>query len=250
MVFPLSDDNSDRTTFPIVNITLIVINVLVFVLFQGMGKNDNFTLAYATVPAEIASGHDLVSEDQIVQINTPRGVQQLEMPGLRTTPIPVYLTLLTAIFMHAGIMHLAGNMWFLWIFGDNIEIDLGKVRYLIFYLVCGLLASLAHVMVSASGPASLIPCMGSVGGDLGSDGGVSRIASPSQSHGTLVSLRHRRAGIRCGGNVVCLPVGQRAGDARRESRWSRLRCPYRWIYCRCAIGDALQGECGARKMKE
>ncbi|TWU25706.1 rhomboid family intramembrane serine protease [Bythopirellula polymerisocia] len=163
MVFPLSDDNSDRTTFPIVNITLIVINVLVFAVFQGMGKNENFTLAYATVPAEITSGHDVVTEDKIVQMNTPVGVQEVQMPGLRTTPIPVYLTLLTAIFMHGGIMHLAGNMWFLWIFGDNIEHDLGKVRYLVFYLLCGVLASLAHVLVSASGPASLIPCLGASG---------------------------------------------------------------------------------------
>lgn len=163
MVFPLSDDNSDRTTFPIVNITLIVINVVVFVVFQGMGKNDNFTLSFATVPAEIISGHDVVTEDKKVRMNTAIGVQEVTMPGLRTTPFPVYLTLLTAMFMHAGIAHLAGNMWFLWIFGDNIEHDLGKVRYLIFYLVCGLMASLAHVFVSATGPSALIPSLGASG---------------------------------------------------------------------------------------
>lgn len=163
MVFPLGDDNSDRTTFPFVNITLIVINVLVFVLFQGMGKNDKFTLAYATVPAEIISGHDLVTEDKTVQMNTAIGVQEVVMPGLRSTPIPVYLTLFTAMFMHGGIAHLAGNMWFLWIFGDNIEDDLGKVRYLILYLVCGLLASLTHVFVSATGASALIPSLGASG---------------------------------------------------------------------------------------
>ncbi len=163
MVFPISDDNEDRTSFPIVNITLIVINVVVFVVFQGMGKNENFTLSFATVPAEIISGHDIVTEDKKVRMNTAIGMQEVVMPGLRTTPIPVYLTLLTAMFMHGGIAHLLGNMWFLWIFGDNIEHDLGKVRYLIFYLVCGLLASLTHVVVSAKGPSALIPSLGASG---------------------------------------------------------------------------------------
>ncbi|QEG34968.1 rhomboid family intramembrane serine protease [Bythopirellula goksoeyrii] len=163
MVFPLSDDNADRTSFPLVNIILIVLNVVVFVVFQGMGKNDKFTLSYSTVPAEIVSGHDVVTEDKKVRMNTAIGVQEVTIPGLRSTPIPVYLTLFTAMFMHAGIAHLAGNMWFLWIFGDNIEHDLGKVRYLVFYLLCGVLASLAHVFVSATGPSALIPCLGASG---------------------------------------------------------------------------------------
>jgi membrane associated rhomboid family serine protease len=75
----------------------------------------------------------------------------------------VYLTLLTSMFMHGGIAHLLGNMWFLWIFGDNIEHDLGKVGYLIFYIASGILASLAHVFLSTQPPASLIPCLGASG---------------------------------------------------------------------------------------
>jgi membrane associated rhomboid family serine protease len=85
------------------------------------------------------------------------------MPGLQRTPIPVYLTLLTSMFMHGGIAHLLGNMWFLWIFGDNIEHDLGKLGYLGFYLACGILAGLAHVFLSTAPPASLIPCLGASG---------------------------------------------------------------------------------------
>ncbi len=163
MVFPLSDDNSDRTSFPVVNVALIVANVLVFVLLQGMGSNVGFTYAFSTVPAEIVSGRDLVTENRTVEVSSAGGRQQVVMPGLQETPIPVYLTMLTSMFMHGGIAHLFGNMWFLWIFGDNIENDLGRVRYILFYLLCGILASLAHVLLNASGPSSVIPSLGASG---------------------------------------------------------------------------------------
>jgi len=80
------------------------------------------------------------------------------IPGLQETPIPVYFTMLTSMFMHGGMMHLLGNMWFLWIFGDNIENDLGRVRYLLFYLLCGIVASLAHVLpnMTSSSPKTMI----------------------------------------------------------------------------------------------
>jgi membrane associated rhomboid family serine protease len=163
MVFPIADDNSDRTAFPVVNVALIAANVLVFVLFQGLGSNTDFTFAFSAVPAEILSGRDVVTEDRIVEVDSIDGPQQLAMPGLGETPIPVYLTLLTAMFMHGGIAHLLGNMWFLWIFGDNIEHDLGRARYLAFYLLCGILASLAHVALNTQGPDAMIPSLGASG---------------------------------------------------------------------------------------
>ena len=164
MVFPLGDDNSDRTIFPYVTVVLIAINALVFVIPQGMGTNEKFTMAYSTVPAEIVSGKDLVTEPKIVQQELPDGrVLEGEMPGLEPTPISVYITLLTSMFMHGSIAHILGNMWFLWIFGDNIEEDLGHVRYLAFYLLCGLAASLAHVFISAWGDSAQIPSLGASG---------------------------------------------------------------------------------------
>ncbi len=163
MIFPLSDDNSDRTSFPIVNVVLIAANVLVFVLLQGMGTNDGFTMAFSTVPAEILTGEDKVTEGRIVQVQSIDGPQQVMVPGLQVTPISVYLTLLTSMFMHGGIAHLLGNMWFLWIFGDNIEQNMGRIRYLMFYLLCGLLASLAHVVLNTSGPSSMVPSLGASG---------------------------------------------------------------------------------------
>ncbi len=163
MVFPIGDDNRDRRTFPVVNVVLIAINVAVFVLLQGMGSNDAFTLAYSTVPAEIVSGKDIVTDDRVVQVSTTEGPREVLVPGLKKTPIPVYLTLLTGVFMHGGIAHLLGNMWFLWIFGDNVEDDLGHGRYIGFYLLCGLLASLAHVVLNTSGDSSRIPSLGASG---------------------------------------------------------------------------------------
>jgi membrane associated rhomboid family serine protease len=163
MIFPIGDDNTGRQTFPVVNIALIAANVIVFVVCQGVGTNDAFTMSFSAVPEEIVKGTDLVTPPRVEEVRTIEGVQRVQVPGLGKTPIPVYLTLLTSIFMHGGIAHLLGNMWFLWIFGDNIEDDMGRWRYLAFYLLCGLIASLAHVFVSAGGPQALIPSLGASG---------------------------------------------------------------------------------------
>jgi membrane associated rhomboid family serine protease len=165
MLFPIADDNSDRRTTPVVNYVLILTNILVFVFLQGFGNNERFTYAFSTVPAEIVSGKDIVTPDRIV-VQQFTG-QRLEMPGLQPTPIPVYLTLLTSMFMHGGIAHIFGNMLFLFIFGDNIEDRIGHFRYLIFYLVCGVLAGLAHVFTTAlfagSEASLLVPSLGASG---------------------------------------------------------------------------------------
>lgn len=173
MVFPLYDDNTDRTTTPVVNYILIAINILVFVFLQQLGTNERFTYAFSTVPMEIVSGRDIRTPDRIVE--HPVTGQQLLIPGLQPTPFSVYLTLIISMFMHGGIAHIAGNMLFLWIFGDNVEHRVGHFRYLIFYLLTGILASLAHVVTSvmfATDPASLlIPSLGASGAISGVLGG-------------------------------------------------------------------------------
>ena len=163
MVFPVGDDNSDRRSFPFVTIGLLLANVFVFVVLQQMGANDDVTLAYCQVPAEIISGHDVVTEPSVREISVQGQRMEVPVPGLRPTPIPVWLTLLTGIFMHGSIMHLAGNMWFLWIFGDNVEDDMGPLKYLLFYLATGILASLAFVAFNSTGEAALTPCLGASG---------------------------------------------------------------------------------------
>jgi membrane associated rhomboid family serine protease len=168
MAFPIADDNTDRKSFPAVTLGLIVVNVLVFALLQGFGGNDDFTYAFSTVPAEITSGKDIKTTDSVQQMQLPDGsVVQVQKPGLRRTPISVYITLLTSMFMHGSLMHLAGNMWFLWIFGDNIEDDLGKVGYLVFYLVCGLIASLSHVFMNMSSDVPSLGASGAISGVMG-----------------------------------------------------------------------------------
>lgn len=166
MLFPVADEPTDRRTSPVVNYLLILANILVFVFLQGLGNNERFTYAFSTVPAEIITNTDIVTRDRIMV--QPFTGQRFEMPGLQKTPIPVYLTLITSMFMHGGIAHIFGNLLFLFIFGDNIEDRLGHIRYLIFYLVCGILAGLAHVFatvaLAGSNEASLlVPSLGASG---------------------------------------------------------------------------------------
>jgi membrane associated rhomboid family serine protease len=169
MVLPIGDDDTDRRSRPVINYALIAINVLVFIFFQGLGTNELFTFAFSTVPQEIATGEDLVRSVVIRDPATDRAVGQI---NLQPTPVSVYLTLISSMFMHGGIGHLMGNMLYLWIFGDNVEDDLGAGRYLLFYLVCGVLASIAHVVSTfAFGGNPLIPSLGASGAISGVLGG-------------------------------------------------------------------------------
>jgi membrane associated rhomboid family serine protease len=153
MLMPLGDDNSDRVLTPYVTYTLVVLNVLVFVLLQQMGNNP-FTYAWSYVPMEITRGQDLIGTFRV-------GNGQVR---LFDSPSPIYLTLISAMFMHGDFMHLGGNMLYLWIFGDNVEDRMGHAKFLTFYLVAGLLASVAQIAV---GPKSIIPNLGASGAIAG-----------------------------------------------------------------------------------
>lgn len=169
-MIPISDDNRDRTITPYVNYVLIALNVFVFIFLQGMGSNGRFTYTFATVPQEILSGEDIVTEDRT--LHDPISGDTFTIPGLQPTPLSPYITLLTSMFMHGGWAHLLGNMLYLWIFGDNLEDRMGHGRYLGFYLLAGLLASLAHVFSSSLfGDNLLIPSLGASGAISGVLGG-------------------------------------------------------------------------------
>lgn len=162
MVLPIGDDNRDRRTTPIVNYLLIGLNIFVFIYWQHWGHDLRFTYSYATVPGEILTGRDIVTHTKI--LTDPLTGQQMELPGLGVTPIPVFLTLFTSMFLHGGISHIAGNMLFLFIFGDNVEDAMGHLRYLVFYLLCGMLAGLCHVVTTfVLGQSLLIPSLGASG---------------------------------------------------------------------------------------
>lgn len=166
MVFPVGDDNTGRVRTPLVTYVLIAVNVLVFVFLQGMGTNEQFTYAFAVVPEEIRTADD-IAKPVPVQVGEERGTIPLQ-----PTPGHVYLTLLISMFMHGSVMHLFGNMLFLWIFGDNVEDDLGPIRFLAFYLVTGVLASAAHVATTFMfGDNPFIPSLGASGAISGVLGG-------------------------------------------------------------------------------
>jgi rhomboid family protein len=156
MVLPLRDDDSDRRTVPVVTYALIAVNVLVWLIELNAGER--FINGYSTVPLEITQGRDLVGTQTVVV-----GGQSIPIT-LYPGPTPIYLTLLSSMFMHASWMHIIGNMLYLWIFGDNIEDRIGHARFLVFYLVCGLAASTAHILF---GPDSVIPSLGASGAIAG-----------------------------------------------------------------------------------
>jgi membrane associated rhomboid family serine protease len=153
MLLPIGDDNYGRRTTPFVVYTLVAINIVVFLLQIAMG--DVFTLAYAAIPYEITHGADLTAPARIPGV----GVIP-QAPG----PTPIYLTLLTSMFMHGSWVHIGGNMLYLWVFGDNIEDDFGHFRFLVFYLICGLAASFAQIFID---PDSVIPTLGASGAIAG-----------------------------------------------------------------------------------
>jgi membrane associated rhomboid family serine protease len=159
MVLPLSDDNSQRRTTPIVTWALIAVNGLVW--FLQLSAGEPFTNGYSTVPYEITHGVDLIGTQNVIA-----GGQVFPI-HLYAGPHPVYLTLLTSMFMHGSWMHILGNMLYLWIFGDNVEDLLGHGRYLVFYLICGLAASLAQVFVGPNGYVPSLGASGAIAGVLG-----------------------------------------------------------------------------------
>lgn len=132
-MIPIGDDNSLRKTIPLVTFALIALNVLVF--FLEMSGGEEFILQWAFIPIRFLSH------------------KAFEFP-----------TIFTSMFMHAGIGHLVGNMLYLWIFGDNVEDFMGKIAFLIFYLACGIAATLSQLTFD---PASNIPNVGASGAIAG-----------------------------------------------------------------------------------
>lgn len=147
MLFPISDENVPSQSPPYVTWSLLAANVLVF--FYQM-KHPEFTMGWSVIPYEITQGIDLVDDGHI--------------PG----PTPIYLTLISSMFMHGGLFHLGGNLLYLWIFADNLEHVFGRGLFLVFYLGCGVAASLIQI---ALGPDVLIPNLGASGAIAGVLGG-------------------------------------------------------------------------------
>jgi len=146
-VVPLRDENPIKIT-PYVTYALIAANILVFIyeLTLVPPQLDGFFHLFAVVPRELTASFDGIAVNQ---------------------PVPEPLTLITSQFLHAGFTHVGFNMLFLWIFGNNIEEELGSVKYLIFYLTCGVLAALSQWFFSANSGVPSLGASGAIAGIMG-----------------------------------------------------------------------------------
>jgi rhomboid family protein len=166
-LFPLKDNIPTRTT-PYVTIALILINVLVYFFVQHAGifhgPSDNSVVKYGLIPYEVSHPGKHCDLD-------PSGAVLCEgQPGVSGNAGPqpnTWLTIFTSMFMHGGLLHIAGNMLFLWIFGNNIEDSMKKWKFVIFYLAAGVVANLAQVAVNVDSTAPGVGASGAIAGVLG-----------------------------------------------------------------------------------
>lgn len=154
-MIPLKDDQP-TSTFPIITILLIVANIVVFVIQQ---ITPGFTEHFSMVPQEVYTQHSLAGAYLIPSPDGPPSQIVIYPP-----PNPVWITIFSAMFLHASYLHIGGNMLYLWIFGNNIEDVLGKLKFVFFYLTCGLIAAAAQIFAS---PLSIIPTLGASGAIAG-----------------------------------------------------------------------------------
>jgi membrane associated rhomboid family serine protease len=145
-MFPVGDEN-DHAGIAFVTVGLIVLNAVAFLIEINRPERavQAFIFAWGVVPVEYARGVDLPPE----------------------IPYPFWITLLTSMFLHGGWGHLGGNMLFLWIFGDNIEHRLGHLRFIAFYVACGLAASIAHILFNSGSQIPAVGASGAISGVLG-----------------------------------------------------------------------------------
>ena len=147
-MFPISDDNPRRYLTPYVNWSIIALCVVVFLwqLSLGTSGGEHAVLSLGMIPARLFGYGDLPANLVVV---------------------PAWATIFTSMFMHGGFLHLGGNMLYLWIFGDNIEDSMGHVRYVVFYLACGVAAALAQGFVDPTSEVPMVGASGAISGVLG-----------------------------------------------------------------------------------
>jgi membrane associated rhomboid family serine protease len=166
-LFPISDSTAHHRSTPVVNITLIALNTLVFLyelligglgMLGGGGNRDIFVFfhTWGFIPAEFTTGETFTSLR--VGLGTLVDIE---------TPVPTWATIFSSMFMHGGLLHFGGNMAFLWVFGDNIEGRFGHLKYLVFYLVVGVAATLSHWFINQQSQTPLVGASGAISGVLG-----------------------------------------------------------------------------------
>ena len=157
-MFPYRDDNPTLRT-PVVTLALIAANVVVWGYVQGFGSEPligGSICRLGLVPAEILGR---VRPGEVIQLG-PGATCPLSLDG-------TWLTALTSMFLHGGWMHLIGNMWFLWVFGNNVEDSMGRIRFVAFYLICGLAAAALQVFLEPSSRIPMVGASGAISGVMG-----------------------------------------------------------------------------------
>jgi membrane associated rhomboid family serine protease len=171
-MIPIGDDKHPGGPPAMVTLGLLAANVAAFFLELSQPSEaqlQSFITAWGVVPKEYAAARDLAPH----------------------IPLPFWSTLFTSMFLHGGWAHLGGNMLFLWIFGDNIEKTMGHVRFLTFYLVCGLAAGLAHIMLNSTSGVPTVGASGAISGILG---------------GYMVLFPQNRVRVLTRGGIVAVPA--------------------------------------------
>jgi len=153
-MFPIGDENLPGRGLAWITLSLIAVNIAVFIFLQQASGDNTFTQGWSSIAREITTGVDITKAVPVVIGGTDYLIPQA--PG----PDPIQLTLLSSMFMHGSWLHLGGNMLFLWIFGDNVEHRAGRLLYLVAYLAAGLVGSLAQILTD---PTSQIPSLGASG---------------------------------------------------------------------------------------
>jgi membrane associated rhomboid family serine protease len=163
-LLPIRDLNPTRIT-PVITLVLIAANILVFYLVQGRGSPDDqeaFVYERAAIACEVTTGAPLGADEILADICIP-GAQAPIFPDKN-----VFIALFTSMFLHGGTAHLLFNMWFLWIFGNNIEEAFGHLRYLLLYLIGGLAATAAFIVVNPDATVPLVGASGAIAVAMGS----------------------------------------------------------------------------------
>ncbi|MCE5323668.1 rhomboid family intramembrane serine protease [bacterium] len=178
-MIPLADDNPTRTR-PYVVYVLILLNILVY-LYDRMGAIGQFGRLYdwSLIPSFLMTGAPVTKEIGVISDGMQR-VIDITYTGLH----PRWLTIFSSMFMHGSLVHIGGNMLYLWIFGNNIEDSLGHGRFIFFYLVCGLAAAVGQVILNISSTVPMVGASGAIAGVLG----AYLILYPRQDIRTLVFL--------------------------------------------------------------
>jgi membrane associated rhomboid family serine protease len=246
-MFPYRDDNPTVLT-PVATVALILANAAAWALLQGLGTEPALPRSVCTL--------GLIPGELLGQVEPGTRVQLGPSTACVLTGTSTWYTAVTSMFLHGGWLHLIGNMWFLWVFGNNVEDSMGHIRYVLFYLLCGLAAATAQILTN---PASTIPMVGASGAISGIMGAyivlyprvrvhmlvflgffITTIAVPAwvmlgywfllQLLGGLPSLGSERGGVafwaHAGGFVAGMVLIFLFRDRKLVARRTRLVAPY------------------------